>query len=273
MPYEDSREGVHHVLFSVSSTRFSLPNSQCSSSIQRSPPKRSRTDRVQHIQGGRSASPHSSLRRVSILPRSSCPVVISSLFFFKSLLLSFLYPMASPESQCAQSQRSGACQPRLTAITHFHSMLNSTNRHAPETCAFARTHTVVSLREAVREAVFMVGGPPLLWPLFGVYPVAAKKNKVERKEEKKASSQPPAAAALADPPWLKCSGDEPSGAVYCGQSDLICHYSVGSFLFILLFMAASKWTLRRLAGSLLKGWEQIFCFFSPANISQISIQM
>lgn len=54
-----------------SSARVSLPSSQCSSSssssLQRNPPTRSRTDSLQHIQGGCTTSSHSSVWRVSYL--------------------------------------------------------------------------------------------------------------------------------------------------------------------------------------------------------------
>lgn len=140
-------EGGHHFPpLSVSSTRFSLSSSQCSSSVQRSPPTRSRTDRVQHIQGGRSASPHSSLRRVSVLSRSCplCHFFSSPSLLPPSLGLSFSLSLMQWQvlSVSAQSQRSDACQPRLTAQ---HTPLTFTacqiNRQAcSETCSFARTH-------------------------------------------------------------------------------------------------------------------------------------
>lgn len=152
-------EGGHHFFIyplSVSSTRFSLSSSQCSSSVQRSPPTRSRTDRVQHIQGGRSASPHSSLRRVSVLSRS-CP--LCHFFSFPpawSFLLSFPHAMASPECQCSESaERCMPASPHSTTHSpYFHSMPNQPSGMLRD--MFLCTHsweiwpgTVVSLSKAV----------------------------------------------------------------------------------------------------------------------------
>lgn len=126
----DNREGVHHFLFSVSSTRFSLPSSQCSSSIQRSPPTRARTDRLQHIQGGCSSSPHSSLRRVSILP-CAYPVVISS-----SLVSPSLFPLSNGKSWISESAEQ--CMPASLhgdiTLPHFHSMLNQPTGMLQDMC-------------------------------------------------------------------------------------------------------------------------------------------
>lgn len=155
---DTSAKGGHHFHFSVSSTRFSLSSSQCSSSVQRSPPTRSRTDCVQHIQGGCSASPHSSLRRVSVLS-CSCPFCHFSLL---GLSFSFPHAMASPESLCSESaERCMPASPRLASqhntLSYFHSMLNQLTGMLRD--MFLCTHsweiwpcTVVSLS----EAVFMV---------------------------------------------------------------------------------------------------------------------
>lgn len=98
-------EGADHFSFSsISSPRFSLSSSQCSSSVQRSPPTRSRTDRVQHIQGSRSASPHPGLRRVS-QPRLFY-------FFFFFLLLGpvlFVIPPSFHPSPTPQSLTPTTC--------------------------------------------------------------------------------------------------------------------------------------------------------------------
>lgn len=80
----------------LSSTRFSLSSSQCSS-IQRSPPTRSGANRVQCIQGGCATSPYSSLRRVSVLSCSCC------LFCLISPCLVFgLFPSHVMESHVSQ---------------------------------------------------------------------------------------------------------------------------------------------------------------------------
>lgn len=172
-------------LFSVSSTRFSLPSSQCSSSIQRCPSTRSRTNRVQHIQGGCSTSPHPSLWRVSILSHSV-------LFFLFGISFSLFVIQWQVLILCAQSQRSGACQPRLT-ITHSPTSTACwINQQAcSKTCAFAQTHgkwlsiwpcTVVSLS----EGVFIVEWEVLHFVSTSrVYPAAIK-----RKTKQKAISQP-----------------------------------------------------------------------------------
>lgn len=122
-------EGADHhpSPLSVSSPRFSLSSSECSSSVQRSPPTRSRTDRVQHIQGSRSASPHPGLRRVRqrhpifcfffFLPLGPVLFVIPPSFHSSSPLPTPatcpLFPSApppqhthataSPECQCSES--------------------------------------------------------------------------------------------------------------------------------------------------------------------------
>lgn len=81
----DNSKGLPHVLLSISSTRFPLPSSQCSS-VQRSSPTGQRTDCVQHIQGGRSASSHPCIRRVSLLSCSCLIAPPSSLPFSLSLI-------------------------------------------------------------------------------------------------------------------------------------------------------------------------------------------
>lgn len=115
-----------HLLFSVSSTRFSLSSSQCSSSIQRSPPTRSWKDRVQHIQGSCSASPHSSLRRVSILS-CSCPVVIHPSG------LSFCLSLTNGKSWVSVLRVDGspAGSPHSSNTPPFPQHVESTHRHAP----------------------------------------------------------------------------------------------------------------------------------------------
>lgn len=109
----------------LSSTRVSLPSSQCSS-IQRGPPTRSGTNRVQHVQSGGATSPHSSLRRVSVLSCSCC-------LFFTSFLPAWSlvsFPLMRWKVVClGQALRiSGAMHASLASrrntLPYFFSMLN-----------------------------------------------------------------------------------------------------------------------------------------------------
>lgn len=194
---DTSGKGGHHFPFSVSSTRFSLSSSQCSSSVQRSPPTRSRTDCVQHIQGGCSASPHSSLRRVSVLS-CSCPFCHFSLL---GLSFSFPHAMASPESLCSESAE--RCMPASPRLTAQHTPLlpqhaESTDRHASRHVPLHALMGNLALYCGVikRGCVHGGMGGPLFKLQLELYPVS-KKIDLSRKK-----IFPAPAAALADPPWL-----------------------------------------------------------------------
>lgn len=204
----------------LSSTRVSLPSSQCSS-IQRGPPTRSGTNRVQHIQSSGATSPHSSLRRVSILS-CSCRLF----FFFTSFLPAWTlvsFPLMRWKVVClGQALRiSRAMHASLTSrhntLPYFFSMWINPQA-CFETCAYCTNSweiwpcTSVSLR----MAVLMVEWEALYSWAFGM----------EKKRKGPRSS--PVWPSMAE--W---SGDKSSRAVNSEQSDLICCYSV--ILFFISF--------------------------------------
>lgn len=178
----DISQDGHHFLFFVSSTRFSLSSSQCSSSVQRSPPTRPRTDCVQHIQGGCSSSPHSSLRRVSVL-LCSFSFVISPC---SSLILSFPHATASPDSLCSESAE--RCMP-ASAHSTTHSPTSTAcwiNWQACfETCSFARTHGKLALYCGVIKQGCVHGGigGPFTQTSAGVSPSSLKKDGSNKKNK------------------------------------------------------------------------------------------
>lgn len=231
----------HDMVLFLSSTRVSLPSSQCSS-IQRGPPTRSGKNRVQHIQSGGATSPHSSLRRVSVCSHSCC------LFFF--LRHFFLLGLWSPSLSCDgkscvsgnHSESAERCMPATSRGT-THSLTSSACWINPqacsETCAYCTNSweiwpcTSVSLR----MAVLMVE-----WEALYVY-----LSWVFRKKERKKAPE----ATLSDPPWL--SDLETSQAELWILSSQIWFAVILSFFFFYMmgvFLTASKWTARSL-----DGWE------------------
>lgn len=250
------REGGHHFPFSVSSTRFSLSSSQCSSSVQRSPPTRSRTDRVQHIQGCRSTSPHPSLRRVRVLS-CSCPVVISPYLVPPSL-----FPSCNGKSWVSVLRVSGAMHASLASqhktLPYFHSMLNQPTGMLRDMCLCTDSWeiwpcTVVSLS----EAVFMVEWE-VLWLNFNwSYTLLPKKERIKVK-----TYFQPQQLWLTLHGWLIWKWAKQSCVLWFAIMLLV--------LFISLFYDGKKMDTKE------AGWESIqgcWILFSPAHTYQVSIQM
>lgn len=245
----------------LSSTRVSLPSSQCSS-IQRGPPTRSGTNRVQHIQSSSATSPHSSLRRVSILSCSCCLFI----FFFTSFLPAWTlvsFPLMRWKVVClGQALRiSRAMHASLTSrhntLPYFFSMWINPQA-CFKTCAYCTNSweiwpcTSVSLR----MAVLMVEWEALYSWAFGM----------EKKKKEKAPE-----AALSDPPWL--SDLETSQAELWILSSQIWFAVILSFFFLFLFiflydvfLTASKWTARRL-----DGWEFTLRCISSSSVTLSSL--
>lgn len=185
---------------------------------------------------------------------SSLHLVLLSFLPLWSLLLCFLYALAIPESLCWESAE--RCMPASphsdNTLPRFHSMLNQPTGMLQDMCLCTNSWEMI-----VNLALCCVCGERLcLWwdvhhfvTTFGVYPVATKKKK-------RKIIFPSPAAALADPQWLNALETSQAGIV--GSQIWFAIILLVLFLFILLFMTASKLTLRRLAGSLFKDGSSFF---------------
>lgn len=217
----------------LSSTRFSLPSSQ-RSSIQRSPPTRSGTNRVQHIQGSCATSPHSSLRRVSVLSCSCLFYVISP------CLVSGLLPSHAMESRVSrQPLRISRAMHASLASQHntppyFFSMLNQPTGMVWDMCLLHELMGNLALYFGVIAHGCVDGGTggPLCILLAGVL-------------------LPQKQLCLILHGWVIWRQVKQSCGFWAVRSDLLlsCH-SFFSYFFYMTFLTASKWTARRLAG-----WE------------------